>query len=103
MIKKLIYLNLAAFYGCYLLRTQDSLPYDNRFESECLKSCFVPLGQLLSIIKDGLYIVVFPKHATKKSFKIAVNYLKEAIEEAGAGCLVTPCPLCYLNLDFRQP
>lgn len=33
---------------------------------------------------------------------MAGNHLTEAIE-AGADCLVTPCPLCHLNLDSRQP
>jgi succinate dehydrogenase / fumarate reductase cytochrome b subunit len=23
--------------------------------------------------------------------------------DAGADCLVTPCPLCHLNLDLQQP
>ena len=23
--------------------------------------------------------------------------------DAEAGCLVTPCPLCHLNLDLQQP
>ncbi|TAF08862.1 MAG: heterodisulfide reductase, partial [Nostocales cyanobacterium] len=23
--------------------------------------------------------------------------------ESGADCIVTPCPLCHLNLDSRQP
>jgi succinate dehydrogenase / fumarate reductase cytochrome b subunit len=23
--------------------------------------------------------------------------------DAGADCMVTPCPLCHLNLDSRQP
>ena len=27
---------------------------------------------------------------------------EEAIA-SGANCLVTPCPLCHLNLDSRQP
>ena len=27
----------------------------------------------------------------------------QAAIAAGADCLVTPCPLCHLNLDSRQP
>jgi succinate dehydrogenase / fumarate reductase cytochrome b subunit len=29
-------------------------------------------------------------------------HIQEALE-AGADCMVTPCPLCHLNLDSRQP
>ena len=30
------------------------------------------------------------------------RHLGDAID-AGADCLVTPCPLCHLNLDMQQP
>jgi succinate dehydrogenase / fumarate reductase cytochrome b subunit len=33
---------------------------------------------------------------------MAGMHVREAID-AGADCLVTPCPLCHLNLDSRQP
>jgi len=33
---------------------------------------------------------------------MAGKHLQEAIA-AGADCIVTPCPLCHLNLDSRQP
>jgi succinate dehydrogenase / fumarate reductase cytochrome b subunit len=41
-------------------------------------------------------------YATEKSFTMAGTHLQEALEK-GADCLVTPCPLCHLNLDSRQP
>jgi succinate dehydrogenase / fumarate reductase cytochrome b subunit len=39
---------------------------------------------------------------TKNAFAMAALRIDEAIE-AEADCLVTPCPLCHLNLDSRQP
>jgi succinate dehydrogenase / fumarate reductase cytochrome b subunit len=33
---------------------------------------------------------------------MAGRHLTAAIN-AGADCIVTPCPLCHLNLDSRQP
>ena len=33
---------------------------------------------------------------------MAGRHLTAAIA-AGADCIVTPCPLCHLNLDSRQP
>ncbi|MEO0356350.1 MAG: heterodisulfide reductase-related iron-sulfur binding cluster, partial [Cyanobacteria bacterium P01_A01_bin.3] len=41
-------------------------------------------------------------YATEQSFHMAGNHIEEAIA-AGADCIVTPCPLCHLNLDSRQP
>jgi len=36
------------------------------------------------------------------SLRQAGRRLADAID-AGADCLVTPCPLCHLNLDLQQP
>ena len=36
------------------------------------------------------------------SFKQAGRHLGDAVD-ADADCLVTPCPLCHLNLDMQQP
>ena len=41
-------------------------------------------------------------YATQQSFQMAGMHIQEAIA-AGADCIVTPCPLCHLNLDSRQP
>jgi succinate dehydrogenase / fumarate reductase cytochrome b subunit len=36
------------------------------------------------------------------SLRQAATHLGDALD-AGADCLVTPCPLCHLNLDMQQP
>jgi succinate dehydrogenase cytochrome b subunit len=36
------------------------------------------------------------------SLRQAGRHLADAID-ADADCLVTPCPLCHLNLDMQQP
>jgi succinate dehydrogenase / fumarate reductase cytochrome b subunit len=36
------------------------------------------------------------------SLKQAGTHLGDAVD-AEADCLVTPCPLCHLNLDLQQP
>ena len=36
------------------------------------------------------------------SLKQAGRHIGDAIDE-GADALVTPCPLCHLNLDLQQP
>jgi succinate dehydrogenase / fumarate reductase cytochrome b subunit len=37
-----------------------------------------------------------------KSLTMAGNHIMEA-KDKGADLLVTPCPLCHLNLDGQQP
>ncbi len=36
------------------------------------------------------------------SLRQAGRHLGDALD-GGADCLVTPCPLCHLNLDLQQP
>ena len=38
----------------------------------------------------------------QNSLKQAGRHLGDAMD-AEADCLVTPCPLCHLNLDLQQP
>ena len=40
--------------------------------------------------------------ARETSLRQAGTHVGDAID-AGADCLVTPCPLCHLNLDLQQP
>jgi len=41
-------------------------------------------------------------YATNQSFQMAGKHIQDALDN-GADCMVTPCPLCHLNLDSRQP
>jgi len=41
-------------------------------------------------------------YATTQSFQMAGMHIQDTIT-SGADCMVTPCPLCHLNLDSRQP
>ncbi|ELR98968.1 CoB--CoM heterodisulfide reductase iron-sulfur subunit B family protein [Gloeocapsa sp. PCC 73106] len=97
-------LNCAAFYGCYLLRGQKHLPYDNPFAPESLENVFRTVGANPIYYQGRTQCCGWPlsSYATTQSFQMAGKHLAEA-KAAGADCLVTPCPLCHLNLDSRQP
>lgn len=97
-------LNCAAFYGCYLLRGQKNLPYDDPFAPTSMEDVFGAIGATAVDYSGRLKCCGWPisSYATKESFIMAGNNLKDGIL-AGADCLVTPCPLCHLNLDSRQP
>ena len=101
---KLTGLNCAAFYGCYLLRAQESLPYDDPFNPESMENVFRAVGATAIYYRGRTQCCGWPlaSYATTQSFKMAGAHIQEAIE-AGADCMVTPCPLCHLNLDSRQP
>jgi succinate dehydrogenase / fumarate reductase cytochrome b subunit len=100
---KLSGLNCAAFYGCYLLRAQKSIPFDNPFQPESLENVFRTVGANPIYYRGRTQCCGWPlsSYATTQSFKMAGAHIQEALE-AGADCMVTPCPLCHLNLDSRQ-
>jgi succinate dehydrogenase / fumarate reductase cytochrome b subunit len=102
--RKLSGLNCAAFYGCYLLRAQKSIPYDNPFQPESMENVFRTIGANPIYYRGRTQCCGWPlaSYATTQSFKMAGSHIQEAID-ADADCLVTPCPLCHLNLDSRQP
>jgi succinate dehydrogenase / fumarate reductase, cytochrome b subunit len=97
-------LKCAAFYGCYILRGQKNLPYDDPFAPTSMEDVFQAVGATPIDYAGRIKCCGWPisSYATQEAFQMAGNHLQEAIA-AGADCLVTPCPLCHLNLDSRQP
>lgn len=97
-------INCAAFYGCYLLRAQDHLPYDDPHQPESMENLFRAVGANPIYYRGRTQCCGWPlsSYATEQSFQMAGGHIQEAIA-AGADCIVTPCPLCHLNLDSRQP
>lgn len=97
-------LNCASFYGCYLLRVQKNLPFDNPFNPQSMEDIFTALGATPIYYDGRIKCCGWPlsSYATQQSFMMAGNNLLDALNK-GADCIVTPCPLCHLNLDSRQP
>lgn len=97
-------LNCAAFYGCYLLRAQKHLPYDDPYNPQSMENVFRAVGATPIYYRGRTQCCGWPlsSYATEQSFQMAGGHIAEAIA-AGADCLVTPCPLCHLQLDSRQP
>jgi succinate dehydrogenase / fumarate reductase, cytochrome b subunit len=97
-------LNCAAFYGCYLLRAQKTLPFDDPVHPSSMERVFETVGATPIYYSGRTQCCGWPiaSYAPEQSFKMAGGRIQEAIA-AGADCLVTPCPLCHLNLDSRQP
>ncbi|WP_404785986.1 CoB--CoM heterodisulfide reductase iron-sulfur subunit B family protein [Altericista sp. CCNU0014] len=97
-------LKCAAFYGCYLLRAQKTLPFDDPVHPSSMERVFETIGATPIYYSGRTQCCGWPisSYAPEQSFKMAGGRIQEAIA-AGADCLVTPCPLCHLNLDSRQP
>lgn len=104
VVHRLSGLKCAAFYGCYLLRTQKHLPYDDPYNPQSMENVFRAVGATPIDYRGRTQCCGWPlsSYATEQSFQMAGGHIQEAIG-AGADCMVTPCPLCHLNLDSRQP
>ena len=97
-------LKCAAFYGCYLLRAQKSMPYDDPYNPQAMENLFRAVGATPIYYRGRTQCCGWPlaSYATTQSFKMAGMHIQDALA-SGADCIVTPCPLCHLNLDSRQP
>jgi len=98
-------LKVGPFYGCYIVRPRDRLGIDSeRTRDQYLDQVIDALGGTVIEYAGmrkccGFPIITMNKDA---SLKQAGRHLGDALD-AQADCLVTPCPLCHLNLDLQQP
>jgi succinate dehydrogenase / fumarate reductase, cytochrome b subunit len=98
-------LRVGPFYGCYIVRPEDRLGIDDDHRRDTyLHRIIDALGGTVVDYAGQYKCCGFPIITMNKeaSLKQAGRHLGDAVE-ADADCLVTPCPLCHLNLDLQQP
>jgi succinate dehydrogenase cytochrome b subunit len=98
-------LRIAPFYGCYIVRPSKRLGFDEHPQRDAYLGLLIEaLGgeevEYAGARKCCGFPVITMNRTT--SLRQAGRHLADAID-AGADCLVTPCPLCHLNLDMQQP
>jgi len=98
-------LRVGPFYGCYILRPKHRLGYDERPERDLyLDRLIEALGGEVVEYAGARKCCGFPIVTMNRetSLRQAGTHIGDALD-ADADCLVTPCPLCHLNLDMQQP
>lgn len=102
--KPLSELKVAPFYGCYALRPHEYSDLENPDNPNELEKLFETLGCKVVEYSERLKCCGFPILMMNKtnSLQLSGNAILSA-KNAGADCLVTPCPLCHLNMDAYQP
>jgi succinate dehydrogenase / fumarate reductase, cytochrome b subunit len=103
--RKLTGLKVAPFYGCYILRPSEALGLRERPERKgYLERLIAMLGAEPVEYRGATKCCGFPMLTFNRDKSLAMggNHILEA-KEKGADLLVTPCPLCHLNLDGQQP
>ncbi len=106
-VKKPLNLKVAPFYGCHIIRPSKTHDGDNLNENPYKPNAIESLIKVLmgeSVDYDsktrccGFHVDL---QNTPLSEKLTANILIDA-NNHGAEAIVTPCPLCHLNLDVKQ-
>lgn len=98
-------ITLAPFYGCYVIRPSKKLGYEEYPRRDTyLEQIITTLGATPADYRGKTRCCGFPILTMNRtnSLRMAGDHLQEA-QETGADAMVTPCPLCHLNLDGQQP
>lgn len=96
-------LRVGPFYGCYILRPSEYLGFDDPYNPRSLEGVIRALGAEPVDYSGRTKCCGFPIVLENESnaMKMVGTHLLEA-KGNGADCLVTPCPLCHMNLDLYQ-
>ena len=98
-------LRIAPFYGCYVVRPTRRLGFVDHPERDRYLDMLIeaigaePVSYAGSHKCCGFPVITMNRTT---SLRQAGRHMADAID-ADADCVVTPCPLCHLNLDMQQP
>lgn len=105
VVRPLTDLRVGPFYGCYIVRPVDRIGIDDEHPRDTyLQQLIETLGGTVVDYAGAYKCCGFPIITMNREASLtqAGRHLNDAIN-ADADCLVTPCPLCHLNLDLQQP
>lgn len=96
---------VAPFYGCYIVRPSAALGFDEHPErQDSLEQVIEAVGAEVVDFPGKTLCCGFPIMTINETAasKMVANHTLDA-KGLGAAAMVTPCPLCHLSLDGRQP
>ena len=97
-------LKIANFYGCHIIRPPKIMGFENPMNPRSMEMVADALGAESVDFDQRLaccgFHAVFP--AEKEVMELTgINCISS--KNADADCIVTPCPLCHMQLDMYQP
>jgi succinate dehydrogenase / fumarate reductase cytochrome b subunit len=98
-------LRVGPFYGCYILRPSAILGKEEHpGRDHYLEDVIAALGATVVDYEGAKKCCGFPILTINRENSLTQtgNHIHEA-QDLGADALVSPCPLCHLNLDAQQP
>ena len=105
VVRPLTGFKAAPFYGCYIVRPSDALGFeDNPAREDSLERVIEAVGAEVVDFPGKTQCCGFPIVMINEANSIGMvaNHTTTA-KDNGADAMVTPCPLCHLNLDGYQP
>ena len=103
VVKPLRGLRVAEYYGCHLLRPQEETGFEDFQIPTSLADIITAIGATPIDFSRKLdccgFHAVYPAHDSVMRMTGSIN--ADAARE-GADCVVTPCPLCQMQLDMFQ-
>jgi succinate dehydrogenase / fumarate reductase, cytochrome b subunit len=105
VVRPLTGLRVAPFYGCYIVRPRSRLGFEQYPDRDRYMEMVIEAIGATPVDYAGKHKCCgFPLITMNKvtSLRQAGRHIADAID-ADADCMVTPCPLCHLNLDLQQP
>jgi succinate dehydrogenase / fumarate reductase cytochrome b subunit len=102
--KPLKNVQVASFYGCHTVRPPSIMTHESHLNPKSMETVITACGATPVTIPDRLKCCGF--HAVFPAESAALNLTAKAADDAkkgGADCLLTPCPLCQMQLDMYQP
>lgn len=94
---------VATFYGCHSVRPESIMNFESSRTPSSLEDIMTALGATSVPFSKRLsccgFHAVYP--AEKDAMKMIRGIVTDAVN-AGAHCIVTPCPLCQMQFDMHQ-
>lgn len=96
-------LRVAPFYGCYILRPSSRINADHPDRDHYLEDVIACLGATAVEYEGARKCCGFPITTMNRTnaLRMTGKHVAEA-KDQGADVMVTPCPLCHLELDGQQ-
>ncbi|WP_094604560.1 8-methylmenaquinol:fumarate reductase membrane anchor subunit [Sporomusa silvacetica DSM 10669] len=104
VVKPLTGVKVAGYYGCHLLRPPTIMNYEDCLHPQSLEKIIGLLGAEAVDFEFKLKCCGF--HAFWTAEKDVLKVTGQTVDsaaKAGAEMVVTPCPLCQMQLDMYQP
>ncbi|MGD0781103.1 MAG: CoB--CoM heterodisulfide reductase iron-sulfur subunit B family protein [Dehalococcoidales bacterium] len=96
-------LKVACYYGCYLLRPPEVTGFDNPENPTLMENLVEAVGGESLEWPGKVECCGGALNLTRTDITVALSAtIIEMAEDAGAGCIVTACPMCQTSLDLRQ-